>query len=259
MNSTSLQVFNFEESQIRTLDVNGELMWVAVDVCRALGLEQVSIALSRLEEEEVNSINLLDSRGVTHPTNIINESGLYTLILGSRKEEAKRFKRWVTSEVLPSIRKTGKYSITPVKHQFSIEGVIPTEFDGALRLAQSFGLTGNQAKIHANRAVLAFHKINCLELLGNPTLICDVQDTEMTATDIGEKLGISCQKVNKLSVELDIIAMSRDSKGRVKYIPTETGKNYCFLKDVMLDDKKTSKQQLVYYGSAVEFFKSKIK
>jgi len=101
-----LQVFNFESNQVRTVLKDGELWFVAADVCQVLNIGNPSMAVARLEEDEVT---LSQIEGSHRATNIINESGLYSLILRSDKPEAKRFKKWVTSEVLPSIRKTGSY------------------------------------------------------------------------------------------------------------------------------------------------------
>ena len=108
--------FLFEtKSQIRVIMIDGNPWFVAVDVCAALGLDQVTRALDRLDDDEkqvVDFSTLTTIKGVGNQTlNIINESGLYSLILTSRKPEAKKFKKWVTSEVIPSIRKTGGYSI----------------------------------------------------------------------------------------------------------------------------------------------------
>lgn len=99
---------------VRTLTVDGEPWFVARDVCRALGLEQVSRAMSRLDEDEGGVLK------VTHPQNPdktielngVNESGLYHLVLCSNKPEAKAFKRWITHEVIPAIRKTGAYAVS---------------------------------------------------------------------------------------------------------------------------------------------------
>jgi prophage antirepressor-like protein len=100
-------VFDFEDSPIRTVDRQGEAWFVAADICRALEIGNVSDVIRSLDEDE----STLDTiEGSHRPTNLINEFGLYSLILKSRKPEAKRFKRWITHEVLPSIRKTGSYS-----------------------------------------------------------------------------------------------------------------------------------------------------
>lgn len=102
-----MQIFEREEfGQIRTTTIDGEPWFVAVDVCRALEHSNVSSALERLDDDERSKLNL----GRQGETNIVNEPGLYTLVLGSRKPEAKAFKRWITHEVLPSIRKTGAYA-----------------------------------------------------------------------------------------------------------------------------------------------------
>ncbi|HHL0972256.1 TPA: phage antirepressor KilAC domain-containing protein [Bacillus cereus] len=107
-----LQVFNNEEfGQVRTV-VQGEDVWfVAKDVCDVLGINKQRDAYSRLDEDERGSV-LVDTLGGQQNMNAINESGLYSLILRSRKPQAKAFKKWVTSEVLPSIRKHGAY-MTP--------------------------------------------------------------------------------------------------------------------------------------------------
>lgn len=101
--------FQFEKINVRVVVVDGEPWFVAADVCAALGIGNTTDALRRLDDDEqaLDSIEGI-SRG-NDRANIINESGLYSLILGSRKPEAKKFKKWVTSEVLPSIRKTGSY------------------------------------------------------------------------------------------------------------------------------------------------------
>ncbi|MFL0405241.1 phage antirepressor [Bacillus nitratireducens] len=113
-----LQVFNNEEfGQVRTV-VQGEDVWfVAKDVCDVLEIVNATRSLSRLDEDELHSMKVTDSLGRQQETNIINESGLYSLIMTSRKPQAKAFKRWVTSEVLPSIRKHGAYMTDQVLEQ----------------------------------------------------------------------------------------------------------------------------------------------
>ena len=95
--------------QVRTVTKDGEPWFVAADVCRALEHSNVSMALDRLDDDEKAKFNLGLRGGAT---GCVNEPGLYTLVLGSRKPEAKAFKRWITHEVIPSIRKTGGYIAT---------------------------------------------------------------------------------------------------------------------------------------------------
>ena len=90
----------------RSKTLEGEPWFVAADVCRALGLGNSSMAVSKLDEDE-KGISLIDTLGGEQKLGIVNEPGLYALVLSSRKPEAKAFKRWITHEVIPSIRKTG--------------------------------------------------------------------------------------------------------------------------------------------------------
>lgn len=103
-------LFYFGQQAVRIIDQNGEPWWIAKDVCECLEIANHRDALSRLDEDDVGSTDVTDALGRPQETSIINEPGLYNLILGSRKPEAKAFKRWVTHEVLPSIRKQGSYT-----------------------------------------------------------------------------------------------------------------------------------------------------
>lgn len=101
-----LQIFNSEEfGEIRTVTVNDEVWFVAKDVCEALKHTNTTVAMQMLEEDERTKLSL----GRAGETNCINESGLYTLIIKSNLPKAKKFRKWVTSEVIPSIRKNGGY------------------------------------------------------------------------------------------------------------------------------------------------------
>lgn len=104
-----MQIFNNPEfGQIRTVDHNSEPWFIAKDVCEILDIRNVTDTVKRLDADEVTRFNL---GGLSGEMNIINEFGLYSLILGSRKKEAKAFKRWITHDVIPAIRKTGKYAL----------------------------------------------------------------------------------------------------------------------------------------------------
>nr|DAY31270.1 MAG TPA: repressor domain protein [Caudoviricetes sp.] len=120
----NLKVFESPDlGKVRVVERSGEPWFVAADVCRALGLDSTGKALTRLDDDEkgVNSIHTL---GGSQMMTIINESGLYALVLGSRKPEAKAFKRWVTHEVLPAIRRTGRYQaggVQPITPAMALE------------------------------------------------------------------------------------------------------------------------------------------
>ena len=101
----NLQTFDFRQTAVRTFLQEGEVWFVAKDVCDVLDISNPTVAVSRLEDDERSKFNL----GRQGEALIVNEPGLYSLILTSRKPEAKAFKRWVTHEVLPAIRQTGSY------------------------------------------------------------------------------------------------------------------------------------------------------
>lgn len=102
--------FQYETSEIRVIqDDSGEPWWIVSDVCQILGLSNPSETIRGLDNDEKSTLRI--SEGGPE-RNIINEAGLYTLIIRSNKPEAKEFKRWITHEVLPSIRKTGKYEVS---------------------------------------------------------------------------------------------------------------------------------------------------
>lgn len=130
----NLQIFVYSGEQLRTVQRDDGLWWVLRDVCRVLNIGNVTDTKKRLDPDEVDLTDLIDSMGRVQSTTIINEPGLYAVILRSDKPEAKAFKRWVTHDVLPSIRKTGAYGIPPE------------------RLAK---LDEYQAKLDRNRKLLA--------------------------------------------------------------------------------------------------------
>ena len=107
-----LQLFNFEGQQVRTLSTNYETWFVGKDVAEILGYKKARNAIAQhVDDEDKKEAPIQGTPGGTQSMTIINESGLYSLILSSKMPNAKRFKHWVTSEVLPSIRKTGSYQV----------------------------------------------------------------------------------------------------------------------------------------------------
>lgn len=140
-----LQLFNYEQNAVRTIDKDGEIWFVAKDVCDILEIANARDAVSTLDDDErmtIANTDLLElpkySSGVantdssklrSYTLNMISESGLYTLIFRSNKPEAKAFRRWVTHEVLPSIRKTGKYESPRANCRRAVEAFIRTQVD----------------------------------------------------------------------------------------------------------------------------------
>ncbi len=126
-----LSIFLFEErNTLRLLDEDGEVWFVLKDVCKALCLTNPRQAAQRLDDDEKGVISS-DTLGGRQSISVVSEAGLFSLILSSRKAEARRFKRWVTHEVLPTLRRTGKYEM----HQTELlEQVVPYLHDQQLRV-----------------------------------------------------------------------------------------------------------------------------
>lgn len=107
-----LKIFsNPEFGSVRCIEKDGEPWWVLKDICEILGIQQTATITSRLDDDEVGQTNLVNTIGKNAAYKIVNESGLYNVIIRSDKPNAKAFRKWITSEVIPSIRKTGGYGI----------------------------------------------------------------------------------------------------------------------------------------------------
>lgn len=112
-----VQLFNFENHEVRSLLINSEPWFVGKDVAKILGYKDTSDALKKHVDEEDKLTRRFADSGQNREMYIINESGLYSLVLSSKLPSAKKFKRWVTSEVLPALRKTGQYQVKELSGQ----------------------------------------------------------------------------------------------------------------------------------------------
>lgn len=176
------QIFNFEQNEVRTILVNDEPYFVGKDVAGVLGYSNTKDALSRHVDSEDKTGSRITTSGQSREMTIINESGLYSLILKSKLPNAKKFKRWVTSEVLPTIRKTGSYTN------------VPKSFAQALRLAADL-----EEKNQLLEQQIAEYepKISYLDMILSST---DTVATSQIAADYG----MSAIALNKLLNELGV-------------------------------------------------------
>jgi prophage antirepressor-like protein len=147
-------VFEFDSLQLRTTVVDGEPWFAATDICRILGISNTTMALRPLDDDE-KGLRRIETPGGAQEINVVNESGLYTLIVRSDKPAAKPFRKWVTSEVLPAIRKTGRYDLAD-RNVSSI--AIPRSFADALQLAadQARQIEQQAAELEANAPKVAY-------------------------------------------------------------------------------------------------------
>lgn len=177
-----LQIFqNPQFGEVRVVQKDGEPWFIAADVCRVLELGDTGKAAARLDEDELTRIKIV-SGGQTREMLAVNEPGLYSLVLGSRKKEARAFKRWVTHDVLPSIRKTGSY-------------FLPRDYPSALRALADEAEKNRRlaAENEARRQEIAdFQPMRQYldKILSSPGALA--------TTQIAADYGMSAKKLNKI-------------------------------------------------------------
>lgn len=164
-----LKTWTFSGSEVRTVEVNGEPWWVLSDVCKVLELSNPTVVASRLEDDERSKFDL----GRQGDATIINESGLYSVILRSDKPQAKPFRKWVTSEVLPSIRKTGSYS---VKDSYMIEDPIERAKRWIEEQQEKKQLTAQVSALTVDKAIMQ-PKADYFDQLVDRNLLTNLRDT----------------------------------------------------------------------------------
>ncbi|MFM0566947.1 BRO family protein [Paraburkholderia caledonica] len=219
---------SFENKEIRIIaDKQGDTWFNAADVCEALELGNPSQAIkSHVDEDDLQKMESIDNLGRVQRVNHINESGLYALILGSTKEEAKRFKRWVTHDVLPTIRKTGSFGSS--KPSAVTQTIDATKlFQPCFRIARLIGCDKQAAAISANQAVQSITGTNVLGLLGQTHLVAENQESlYFTPTELGKRVGTSARSMN-----LRLAAAGFQVKNGEYWELTETGRRFARIFD----------------------------
>lgn len=191
-----IQIFkNSQFGEVRSVVKGGAPWFIAKDVCDCLGINNPTVAVSRLDDDERAKFNL----GRQGETNVINEYGLYGLVLASRKPEAKEFKRWVTHEVIPAIRKTGMYMTDN-----AVQNILnnPTAFIEILT---------EYKKVQDENKSLTMQNASQKQLIGELKPKADYTDlilkskSLVTITQIAKDYGMSGQAMNKILHGLGII------------------------------------------------------
>ncbi|AIL77480.1 BRO family protein [Acinetobacter baumannii] len=203
MNNVS--VFNFNQNEVRTIvKEDGEIWFVLSDVCNVLEIGNVSMAASRLDAEE---ITLSTIEGSHRPTNLVNESGLYSLVLTSRKPEAKQFKKWVTSDVLPSIRKNGGY-------------IVGQEVDSPeLLMAKALQVANNILESKTKELEAAKSKVELLEPKAQALETIANTDGTYTIRECAKTINIGERKL--ISLLIDKKWIYREEHGRLQPYSTK--------------------------------------
>lgn len=182
MNSDLMIFENPEFGAVRSILIDGDPWFVAADVCKALELEKTNRALSRLDDDEKGA-HSVSTPGGRQRMSIISESGLYSLILGSRKPEARAFKRWITHEVIPSIRKHGAYMTDALLSRMDEHPELFSEYIGKLRAENAKANAAREAlkKAEAENARLAPKASYYDSFVGVESLTC----LRYTAKELG--------------------------------------------------------------------------
>ena len=195
----NLEIFtNPEFGNIRIIEKNGEPWFIGKDVAEALGYEASRNAITKHVDDEDKLTHQISASGQNRNMTVINESGLYSLILSSKLPNAKKFKRWVTSEVLPAIRKHGNY--TAPKQENKSKSI-----DLEIRLNNSKARMASEYRRIAEMTDIKEYKHICqqkaVEVLAGMPLLPMEEVTEKTysATDIGKMFGVSKNKIGSLA------------------------------------------------------------
>ena len=200
-----IQVFNNTEfGEIRTVKINGEPYFVGKDVAEALGYVKARNAIAKhVDDEDKKDAPIQGDLGGTQNMTIINESGMYSLILSSKLEGAKRFKRWVTSEILPSIRKTGAYATDSAAAEYKARELRIKEMNAQARLinAETRRLTVLQKGKGLSQVAVDTLAVKAVERVTGKDLGDYLPQVEKTysASEIGNALGITAAKVGRLA------------------------------------------------------------
>lgn len=180
----NVQTFSFESSQVRVVEINSEPWFVGKDVAEILGYKKPLNALAtHVDEDDSLKQGLTDSLGRVQETIIINESGLYSLILASKLPSAKRFKRWVTSEVLPTIRRHGAYMTA-----HKIEEIL-SDPDTIIKLA-------TELKAEREGRLIAEQRVNELTPKASYYDLVLKNQSLVTITQIAKDYGMSGREMN---------------------------------------------------------------
>jgi prophage antirepressor-like protein len=148
--AVALQSFGFGDQLVRVADIGGGAWFIANDVCGALEISNSRHAVSRLEDDERDDVVTNDAIGRSQSTTVVSESGVYALIFTSRKPIAKQFRKWVTSEVLPTLRRTGHYEMP--EEQTELETVAPDPIDSVERVRTALQMVREARITFGNKA-----------------------------------------------------------------------------------------------------------
>lgn len=243
MTNNALQVFSYKGREVRTTEIDGEIWLVAKDVADILEIQNIRQNMDELDEDEKGVCNVYTPGGMQNMT-VINEAGLYKLTFKSRKDEAKNFTRWVTHDVLPSIRKTGSYGVLKGNPELP-NGVL----EGARLIFETAGIKDNQLALAMDKVYLSYTGRSALRA-GEIALTAPTKKQILTPTEIGTHFGLKPQRVNEI---LAGAGFQHKINGKWEALPP--GEPYAVMQDVAKKHKHgTPIRQLKWDSSILSVF-----
>ena len=243
----ALQIFTYNNNEVRTVEKDGEVWFVAKDVADVLEIQNIRQNTVNLDDDEKDVCKVYTPSGEQDMT-VISESGLYALVLRSNKPEAKAFSRWVRKEVLPTIRKTGQFSINQEQPALP-SGVL----DGARLIFETAGIKDNQLTLALDKVYKSYTGRSALQS-GEVDLIAPSKSQLLTPTQIGSAFGLNARRVNEI-----LAGAGLQHKINDMWEPLEPGLKFA----VMVDAGKkhsngTPIRQLKWDSSILETFRKLI-
>lgn len=216
MTQNALQVFNYKNREVRTTEIDGDIWLVATDVCAILELSNTTESLKALDADEKNTLRISEGNRGNPTVNVINEAGLYKLTFRSNKPEAKEFTRWVTHDVLPTIRKTGSYN---AKIAFD-------PMQGARAVFEAAGIKDNQLALAMDKVYRSYTGRSALQA-GEIALTAPTKKQILNPTEIGEHFNLKAQRVNEI-----LAGAGYQHKINGKWEALPPGEPYAVMQDV---------------------------
>jgi prophage antirepressor-like protein len=223
----NLMKFSYNNSDVRVMDQNGEPWFLATDLCDVLGVKNGPSAISRLDPVDVSTIVLNDSALGGPPRTIVNESGMYELVLSSRKKEARQFKRWITHEVLPALSKDGIYitdkKASEIENDKEAQDLLLSRAleVAAKRMEEAENknrmLEKDNRVLTAQNNMLEIVKEGQKEQIKSMERVCEYADDFIntdglvTFTDLGNQVGLSGRKMREWMQEEGIVARKKQN------------------------------------------------
>lgn len=223
MKDNALQVFMYNGKEVRTIEIDGETWFVAKDVCDILEIVNHRDTMAKCLDEDEKRVSPIStpSNGGYSDVTLISEAGLYTLLMRSNKPEAKPFRRWVTHDVLPTIRKIGSYSLNR-DNPALLSGII----DGARIIIETAGIKGNQLALALDKMFRSYTGKSALQTC-EIALTAPTKHQILTPAEIGKHFGLNAQHVNEI-----LAGAGYQHKINDKWEALPPGEPYAVMQDV---------------------------